>query len=60
MFERKYEVVDEASIGDNKYELRKMLSGKNQIYVYSNLQKLWSPYAKSDVEERWNSIKKFQ
>lgn len=60
MFERKYEVVDEISVGDNKYELRKMGSGKNQIYVYSNMQKSWSPYAKADVEEKWNSIKKFR
>ena len=60
MFNTKYEVIDEAYIGNIKYELRQTPSGQQMIYVYSELQKIWSPYAKKFVEEKWNSIKKLQ
>lgn len=51
----KYDLIDECSKGNNKYERRNVF-GVDCIYVYSDNLKQWSPYAKTDVEERWRNL----
>lgn len=51
----KYDLIDECSIGNIKYERRNVF-GVDCIYVYSDNLKQWSPYAKTDVEERWRNL----
>lgn len=48
----KYDLIDKTEVGNNKYERRNVF-GVDCIYVYSNNLKQWSPYAKTEVEERW-------
>ena len=52
MFKVDGEVIEEASIGNNKYQLR-----SNGVYVYSENLKRWSPYARRELERHWVRIK---
>ena len=51
----KYEVVDQYTNGDNKYELRELNSGR-AIYLYSNRTRSWSVYRKTETEQKWKEL----
>jgi len=53
----KYEVIDQYTNGDNKYELRKLTKGL-AIYLYSSRTKDWTMYCKIDVDKHWYTISK--
>ena len=53
-----YETIDAHSYGDQMYERRLINSGKHEgIYVYSQRTKEWYPYTKTNIQQKWDSIK---
>ena len=53
----KFDVEDSLMLGNNKYELRVFANGSRAIWNYSERMKMWSPYSRTRIDERWATLK---